>query len=212
MPYHHSTLYNQLTEDREKKEKYSKCSGRTQRKEDAAVAAAAKSLQSCPTLCDHIYGSPPGSPIPGILQARTLEWVAISFSNACKWKVKVKSLSCVRPLATPWTEAYQAPLFMGFSRQKGTGRQMLSTHKLWKGAPRESFTKIRSAHEEQRASPHSPVRCWLMRETEWLSRGLCEQGDKENCWEMGGSTQKGCRLKQPACCHLTSRGSKLPES
>ena len=73
------------------------------------AAAAAKSLQSCPTLCDPIDGSPPGSPVPGILQARTLEWVAISFSNEWKWKVKVKSLSCVRLLATPWTAAYQAP-------------------------------------------------------------------------------------------------------
>ena len=57
---------------------------------------AAKSLQLCPTLCDPIDGSPPGFPVPGILQARTLEWVAISLSNAWKWKVKVKSLSCVR--------------------------------------------------------------------------------------------------------------------
>ena len=79
--------------------------------------AAAKSLQSCRTLCDPIDGSPPGSPIPGILQARTLEWVAISFSNAWKWRVKVKSLSRVRLLATPWTAAYQAPPPMGFSRQ-----------------------------------------------------------------------------------------------
>ena len=71
-----------------------------------AAAAAAKSLQSCLTLCDPIDGSPPGSPVPGILQARTLEWVAISFSNAWKWKVKVKSFSCVRLLATPWTAAY----------------------------------------------------------------------------------------------------------
>ena len=59
-------------------------------------AAAAKSLQSCPTLCDPRDGSPPGSTVPGILQAKTLEWVAISFSNAWKWKVKVKSLSRVR--------------------------------------------------------------------------------------------------------------------
>ena len=80
------------------------------------AAAAAKSLQSCPTLCDPIDGSPPGSPIPGILQERTLEWVAISFSNAWKWKVKMKSLSRVRPLATPWTVAHQAPPSMGFSR------------------------------------------------------------------------------------------------
>ena len=84
----------------------------------AAAAAAAKSLQSCPTLCDPIDGSPPGSPIPEILQAGTLEWVAISFSNAWKWKVKVKSLSRVRLLATPWTEAYQASPSMGFSRQE----------------------------------------------------------------------------------------------
>ena len=82
------------------------------------AAAAAKSLQSCPTLCDPREGSPPGSPVPGILQARTLEWVAISFSNAWKWKVKVKSLSRVRLLATPWTVAYQAPSSMGFSRQE----------------------------------------------------------------------------------------------
>ena len=80
-------------------------------------AAAAASLQSCPTLCDPIDGSPPGSPVPEILQARTLEWVAISFSNAWKWKVKVKSLSRVWLLATPWTAAYQAPPSMGFSRQ-----------------------------------------------------------------------------------------------
>ena len=81
-------------------------------------AAAAKSLQSCPTLCDPIDGSPPGSPVPGTLQARTLEWVAISFSNAWKWKVKVKSLSRVRLLATPWTAAYQLSPSMGSSRQK----------------------------------------------------------------------------------------------
>ena len=70
---------------------------------------AVKSLQSCPTLCNPIDGSPPGSPVPGILQARTLEWVAIFFSNAWKWKVKVKSLSRVWLLATPWTAAHQAP-------------------------------------------------------------------------------------------------------
>ena len=63
----------------------------------AAAAAAAKSLQSCLTLCDPIDGSPPGSIVPGNLQARTLEWDAISFSNAWKWKVKGKSLSCVCP-------------------------------------------------------------------------------------------------------------------
>ena len=83
-------------------------------------AATAKSLQSCPTLCDPTDGSPPGSPVPGILQARTLEWAAISFSNGGKWKVKVKSLSRVWLLATPWTAAFQAPPSMGFSR-KSTG-------------------------------------------------------------------------------------------
>ena len=86
-----------------------------------AAAAAARSLQSCPTLCDPIDGSPPGSPVRGILQARTLEWVAISFSNAWKWNVKVKSLSPVRLLATPWTAAHQAPPSMGFSRQEDWG-------------------------------------------------------------------------------------------
>ena len=84
----------------------------------AAAAAAAKSPQLCLTLCDLIDGSPPGSPIPGILQARTLEWVAISFSNAWKWKVKGKSLSRVQLLVTPWTTAYQASPSMGFSRQE----------------------------------------------------------------------------------------------
>ena len=84
----------------------------------AAAAAAAKSLQSCLTLCDPIDGSPPGSRIPGILQARTLEWVAIFFSNAGKWKVKVKSLSRVQLLETPWTAAHQAPPSMGFFRRE----------------------------------------------------------------------------------------------
>ena len=90
----------------------------------AVAAAAAKSLQSYPTLCEPIDGSPPGSPVPGILQARTLEWVAISFSNAWKWKGKVKSLSRVQLLATPWSAAYQAPPSMGFSRQE-----------YWSGVP-----------------------------------------------------------------------------
>ena len=88
------------------------------------AAAAAKSLQSCPTLCDPIDDSPPGSPIPGILQARALEWVAISFSSAWKWKVKGKSLSRVQLLATPWTAANQAPPSMGFFRQE-----------YWSGVP-----------------------------------------------------------------------------
>ena len=97
---------------------------------DNKTAAAAKSLQSCPTLCDPIDGSPPGSPVPGILQARTLEWVVISFSSAWKWEVKVKSLSRVWLLATPWTAAYQAPPSMGFSRQE-----------YWSGVPLPSPNK-----------------------------------------------------------------------
>ena len=91
---------------------------------DNMHAAAAKSRQSCPTLCDPIDGSPPGSPVPGILQARTLEWVAISFCNAWKWKMKVELLIHVLLLATPWTAAYQAPPSMGFSRQE-----------YWSGVP-----------------------------------------------------------------------------
>ena len=98
----------------------------------AAAAAAAKPLQSCLTLCDLVDGSPPGSPVPGILQARILEWVAISFSNAWKWKVKVKSLSRVRLLATPWTAAHQAPPSMGFSRQEyWSGVPLPSPYELW---------------------------------------------------------------------------------
>ena len=89
------------------------------------AAAAAKSLQLCPTLCNPIDSNPTGSPIPGILQARTLEWVAISFSNAWKWKVKVKvKMKSIQLLVTPWTAAYQAPPSMGFSRQE-----------YWNGVP-----------------------------------------------------------------------------
>ena len=107
------------------------------------AAAAAKWLQSCPTLCKPIDGSPRGSLISGILQARTLEWVAISFSNAWKWKIKVKTLSCVWLLVIPWTEAYQAPS-MGFSRQE-----------YWSGLPLPSLQDI-----------HSNRQTWLWR-TKW---------------------------------------------
>ena len=96
----------------------------------SAAAAAAKSLQSCPTLRDPIDGSPPGPTVPENLQARTLEWVAISSSNGWKWKVKVKSLSRVRLLVTPWTVAHQAPPSMGFSRRE-----------YWSGVPLPSPTK-----------------------------------------------------------------------
>ena len=98
--------------------------------------AAAKSLQSCLTLCDPIHGSPPGFPVPGILQVRTLEWAAIFVSNAWKWKVKGKSLSPIRLFVTPWTAAYQAPPSMGFSRQE-----------YWSGVPLPSPFKASRLHK-----------------------------------------------------------------
>ena len=91
------------------------------------AAAAAKSLQSCGTLCNPI-DSPPGCPVPGILQARTLEWVAISSPNIRKWKVKVNSLSCVWPSETPWTAAFQVPRSIAFSRQEYWGENLLNLH------------------------------------------------------------------------------------
>ena len=105
----------------------------------------AKSLQSCPTLCDPTDGSPTGSPVPGIPQARVLEWVAISFSNAWKWKVKVKSLSRVRPSATSWTAAHQAPPSMGFSRKE-----------YWSRVPLPSPT-IESSHPYFRSFPYPHI-------------------------------------------------------
>ena len=111
-----------------------RCSSGSEEFITTAAAAAAKSLQSCPTLCDPIDGSPPGSPVPGILQARTLEWVAISFSNAWKWKGKGKLLSCVQLLATPWTAAHEAPPSMGFTSQK-----------YWSGVPLPSHNYGRRA-------------------------------------------------------------------
>ena len=113
----------------------------------------AKSLQSCLTLCDPIDSSPPGSPVPGILQARTLEWVAISFSNAWKWKVKVKSLSRLRLLVTPWTAAYQAPLSMDFLG-KSTG---VGCHFLLR------YMKVESESEVAQSSPtlSDPMDCSL---------------------------------------------------
>ena len=138
-----------------------------------AATAAAKSHQSCPTLCDPRDGSPPGSPVLGILQARTLEWVAVSFSNAWKWKVKVKSLSCVRLLATPWTAAYQSPPSMGFSRQEYWSGVPLPSPQVW-------FTcyKIHT-HEERNwmafdcllgsYSHHSAQPFNLSRKSSWVS-------------------------------------------
>ena len=121
---------------------------------------ATKSPQSCLTLCNPIDGSPLGSAIPGILQARTLEWVAISFSNAWKWKVK-KLLSRVRLLATPWTAAYQAPPSMGFSRQE-----------YWSGWPLPSLAfslVIKKSHPPKRLFNRllaTKIMKWLTRNTE----------------------------------------------
>ena len=130
-----------------------------------AATAAAKLLQSCPPLCDPTDGSPPGPTVPGILQARTLEWVAISSSNAWKWKVRVKSPSRVRLLATPWTAAYQAPPSMGFSRQE-----------YWSGLPLPS--PISSPNQSQNLCSliqHLQSNFWLIIEqnliTTWTERG-----------------------------------------
>ena len=121
------------------------------------AASAAKLLQSCPTLCDSIDGSPRGSSVPGIPQARTLEWVAISFSNAGKWKVKVKSLSLVRLLATPWTAAHQALPSMGFSRQE-----------CWSGVPLPS--------------PYERIYTLKKQRHHFASRGPSSQGfSQESC-------------------------------
>ena len=114
-------LFCALEYGREKNKYFCSCSA-------YSLLLTAKSLQSCPTLCDPMDGSPLGSPVPGILKARGLEWVAISFSSAWKWEVKVKSLSRVRLLVTPWTAAHQAPPSMGFSRQE-----------YWSGVPLHSL-------------------------------------------------------------------------
>ena len=127
------------------------------------VAAPTKSLQSCPTLCDPVDGSPPGSPIPGILQARTLEWAAVSCSNACKWKVKVKSLSHVQLFATPWTAAYQAPLSMRFSKQE-----------YWSGVPLPSPSFV--AEEFQ---IHISCIC-LLKYTDTIFTAFFDKWD--SCW------------------------------
>ena len=113
------------------------------------TTTTSKSLQLCLTLCNPIDGSPPGSPVPGILQARTLDRVAISFSNAWKWKMKVKSLSRVLLLVTPWTAAYQAPPSMGFSRQE-----------YWSGVPLTFTTYIQKEFVRARTHALKP-KPWL---------------------------------------------------
>ena len=118
-----------------------------------AMLCYAKSLQSCPTLCDPIDGSPPGFPVPGILQARTLEWVA-HFSNAWKWKEKVKSLSRVWLLVTPRTAAYQAPPSMGFSRQE-----------YWSGVPLPSPYNYLKWFQNLKVSFKSPTEYFALEVT-----------------------------------------------
>ena len=129
-----------------------------------AAAAAAKTLQLCPTLCDPIDGSPWGSPVPGILQARTLEWVVISFSNAWMWKVKM--LSRIRLFATPWTAAYQAPPSMGFSRQEYWSGLPLPSP--WWGTTTYLFERLKlkkqtltiSSAEKDSEQLELPIHCW----------------------------------------------------
>ena len=140
-----------------------------------AAAAAAKSLQSCPTLCNPTDGSPLVSPVPGILQARTLEWVAISSSNAWKWKVKVKSLSRVWLLATPWTAAHQAPPSMGFSRQE-----------YWSGMPLPS---PRIGLEDFYFSHFPTGFCTL--NTSFIDAASIHHLDGHLCPSLGVSSRKG---------------------
>ena len=125
----------------------------------------AKSLQSCPTRCDPIDGSPSGSPVPEILQARTLEWVAISFSNAWKWKVKGKLLSRVRLPVTPWTAAYQAPPSMRFSRQEYWSGVPLPSPKINYTSIKKNVLKVLLA---KRLAPMWSLNRWRDQlESEW---------------------------------------------
>ena len=131
-----------------------------------SVAAAAKSRQSCPTLCSTMNGSPPGSPVPGILQARIPEWVAISLSSAWKWKVKVKSLSHVRLFVTPWTAAFQAPPSMGLPRQE-----------QWSGVPLPSPPDCEEPAKVIQPSASQPLRY------ESFIWKFCQRGDP---YSVGG--------------------------
>ena len=128
--------------------------------------AAAKSLQSCPTLCDAIDGSPPGSPVPEIFQARTLAWVAIASSNAWKWKVKVKSLSCVWLLATPWTAAYQVPPSMRFlGKSTGVGCHCLLREEQCGDSCKKKWKK--NSHMAQQSH------CWAYTPKTRIERDTC---------------------------------------
>ena len=126
-------------------------------------AAAAKPRQLCLTLCDPIDGSLPGSTVPGIVQARTLEWVAISFSNAWKWKVKVKLLSRIWLFTTPWTAAYQGPLSMGFSRQEyWSGGAIAFSGKI-------EWIQVITGQVKMTKTPHQfPKHKWMMIYRVWV--------------------------------------------
>ena len=146
----------------------------------SAAAAIAKSIQSCPTLWDPIDGSPPGSPVPGLLQARTLEWVAISFSSAWKWKVKVKSFSRVQLFAIPWIGAYQAPPSMGFSRQRilEWGAIAFSWHYSISSKFRISSSKLFTSEQMKLLNIHRKDWCW-----NWSSNTLATWREEPTDWK-----------------------------
>ena len=163
-------------------------------------AAAAKLLQSCPTLCDPIDSSPPGSTVPGILQARTLEWVAISFSSAWKWKVKGKSLSRVRLLATPWTAAHQAPPSMGFARQE-----------YWSGVPLPSLQNSASTMQFHCKMIWKALQPGEKEETVgWGSKTLISHCQRKTCWSIQERAEKRATGKGRIGCSR-ERWLKTPE-
>ena len=153
---------------------------------NARPLLSAKSLQLCPTLCDPRDSSPPGSPVPGILQARTLEWVAISFSNAWKWKVKVNSLSRARLAATPWTAAYQAPPSTGLSKQE-----------YWSGVPSPSpkaskeALKITEKRREVKSKGEKERYTHLNAEFQWISRRDKKAFLSDQCKEIEENNRMG---------------------
>ena len=152
-------------------------------KEEPTAAATVKSLQSCPTLCDPIDGSPLGSSVPGILQAKILEWVAISFSNVRKWKVKVKSFSRVQLLAAPWTAAHHAPPSMGFSRQE-----------YWSGLPLPSPEPTRVIQKTKKKNCWDRLKCKMGMAVGWLrklgNKGRDKWWKSEETWKVGSEGRK----------------------